>query len=152
MASSSTILCKPRCRVCNNLVSQGHQDTDLERNTLELPLAFPKLDRDCPFCRLVIFSVELAVDKDCWNARIINAKDGKEEGTLVVLYLMENRPITCEFAFCHGRINHTGPNGHNTGSSSEDGISVVGTRFLIYSGDEVPFSPKLCKKSTLSTN
>lgn len=131
---------RPRCRTCNNLDYKGHQETDSEGNKLELKIKFPELTRDCPFCGLVILSIESVVGKDCWNARIIDPEDGKEMGTIVTLYLEKGKPITGRLLFWYANSSHTRLNADNI-VSQNDGTRIVQVRFVIYSMDEVSSSP-----------
>lgn len=131
---------KPQCRICNNLNYQGHQKTNLEYNTLDLKLEPAELDRDCPFCRLVILSIESVVNKDSWNARIIIKEDGKEENGWLWLRLEKYRPIIGLLRFPYKKANHVEAEVHRTGESPKDTYDFPLVRFCIYSRDEVCFS------------
>lgn len=136
MASSLTLSSKSRCKICNNLDYRGHQDTDLQGNHLVLELAFQKLNCDCPFCRLIISSIESVVDKDSWNARQISPDDGSRKNGSVTLVVAEDEPI---IVFVHyDDTNHTEAEVNNTWGFSER----AHVKFMIYSSDEVCFSPK----------
>lgn len=138
MASSPTVSRKPQCRICNDLNYQGHQETNLDGNKLDLKFEFSELDRDCPFCRLVILSIESVVDKDSWNARIIYETDGKGRSASVRLHLEKDRPITGSLGFSYEKVNLIEAGVYKTGNPYASEVSQF--RFSIYSRDEVSFS------------
>lgn len=115
--------------------------------------AFPELDRDCPLCRLVIVSFESVVDKDCWNARVINPEDGKEGFARVSLTLEKDQPIRGTVYFgCKPIHTRQDENGQNTGGSSGNAGELIYVEFLIYSNDEVTFSSKRSKHLIVNVN
>lgn len=120
----------PRCRTCNNLDYKGHQETNHEENRLRLKFEFPALDRDCPFCGLLVLSIESVVDKDCWKAIIISPQDGKETATTINLDLAKDKPITGTLWFRHRKPNHTRLDVNNKAFLKD-------FRFILYSVDEV---------------
>lgn len=137
MASLSTITREPRCKVCNNLDHQGHQETIILNDALALRLTFAELDRDCPFCCLIISSIESLVDKDCWNARVIDPENGDMKLDSLSLNLVNDGPITVHFIFAYRKPNQTMPDANNMRGSSENASIALTVKFLIYSGDEV---------------
>lgn len=137
MASLSTVSRKPRCKICNDLDYQRHQETSRLFDSLSLELTFAELDHDCPLCRLVISSIESLVDKDCWNARIIGPVYGDMKADLLTLNLVKDGPITVNFIFAHKKTDQTRPDGFNTRGSSENASNVFTVNFIIYSRDEV---------------
>lgn len=128
---------KPRCKLCNNLDYRGHRNSDLETSQLLLDVAIQKLNRDCPFCRLIILSIESVVNKDDCNAKKISPEDGNENDGSVTLVVEEDKPIIGYLYY--NETNHTEAEVNNTGSSPER----ANLKFMIYSSDEVCFSPKL---------
>lgn len=131
---------RPLCRICNNLNYKGHQRTDPKDNELTLDFEFPEFDRDCPFCGLVVSSIQSFVDKDCWNARLIDPENGKERGTIITLRLEKDEPITGLFIFWHENSTQTKLDVHNT-VARKTGIGRSEIRFIMYSTNEVFPSP-----------
>lgn len=121
---------------------------------LVLRFKFPDLDRDCPLCRLVILSFESVVDKECWNARVINPEDGKEVLATVSLTLVKDRPMRAYAWFSYIKPSHDRQqeDRQNTGGSSENVEEILDIEFLIYSRDEVTYSTKTCKHLILNIN
>lgn len=131
------LLRMPRCQACNNLDYQGQEESEPGYNGVDLILPFSKLDRDCPFCRVVISSIESVVGKDYWNARVINPENGKEMFTTLSLYLVKDEPVRGCFIF-----QYDTPSGYNTnGGSPENARESYVMKFLIYSADEVNSLP-----------
>lgn len=141
MASSCTGFDRrPLCRTCNDLNYKGHQAYGPGRNRLRLFIKFSELDRDCPFCGLVILSVESVVDKDSWNARIMDPTDWKEVDADIGLDLEKDKPALVWLWFWHENPNHTRPDVDNI-ASGNSGIRESKVRFVIYSNDEVLLPP-----------
>lgn len=128
-----------RCKIWNNLDYQGQQQSDLEDNGVSLVIAFSELDRDCPFCRVVILSTESIVTKDYWNARPIDPENGEDMSTYLSLQLVKDEPIRGGLVFKYDTPELTKRDGRNTWSSSKRPRESL--KFLIYSADEVSSLP-----------
>lgn len=154
MASSSMLLRMPTCKICQNLNSQEQQQSELEDNGINLILPFSKLDRGCPLCRVGILSIESVVDKDYWNARIINPENGEEIFTYLYLDLVKDEPIRGCFMFkYHDTPRLKRRDAHNTGRPSENSREYFVMKFLIYSADKVsPPTLKACETFIVKIN
>lgn len=133
---NSLLPCKPRCKVCNNLDHREHQDTHPDGDQLLLHFPVPELKRDCQFCSVIISSIETIMGSDWWNARQISQNDKNEKDDSVMLIVRENSPIVAYFYY--DKTDHTEAEIYNT----EKALERVDVKFMIYSSDEVCFSPK----------
>lgn len=84
------------------------------------------------------------MDKDSWNARQISPEDGSANNGLVTLVVEEDEPI---IVFVHyDDTNHTEAEVNNTWGFPQR----PHVKFMIYSSDEVCFSPKASENLILN--